>query len=82
MRQSPFPLQAARALAQEAGARVVEASKHDLNLVTDSRPHQVPATSELCRMASLLVFMFASKNSRSITGQQDRPARWVPPNRS
>ncbi|GAB4813062.1 hypothetical protein N2152v2_000108 [Parachlorella kessleri] len=39
-RKDKAAVQAARALAQEAGARVVEASKHDLNLVTDSRPHQ------------------------------------------
>lgn len=33
-------LQAVKALASELGAQVVEASKHDLNMVTDNRPHQ------------------------------------------
>ena len=36
----PHALQAVRALAQAGGVSVVEVSKHDLNMVTDNRPHQ------------------------------------------
>jgi hypothetical protein len=38
-------IQAAKQRAEELGARVEYASKHDLNMVADNRPHQVGASA-------------------------------------
>lgn len=39
--QDKGAIQAAKKRAEELGARVEYASKHDLNMVADNRPHQV-----------------------------------------
>lgn len=42
--QDKGAIQAAKKRAEELGARIEYASKHDLNMVADNRPHQVRFT--------------------------------------